>query len=225
MLHVQLREFSSYRWTRSPSSKDAGTASIFRARSFDIVDTDSLNRFTAYMSCLTLLHSAAQMQLHDYPQSTWQKELGYSRACLKVLEHCAKADKVAEKFVEVARGYYDILAVRIEDTDDIPNNDSPDNFDYLFSTPESSHSQLLEVSCDLLKRVSCPFYAPFSMRDEGFLRAGLGAHVTLPSNRSPPKEANSLSTVEMAFSSMPTGRFVGSSQPHGWDVFLNLSTM
>ncbi|KAL1653318.1 hypothetical protein SLS61_004195 [Didymella pomorum] len=185
----------------------------------------TIDRFTAYMSCLTLLHSVAQMQLHEYPQASWQKELGHARSCLRVLEHCSKADKVAANFVEVTSGHYNTLAAQIEDTHDIDVYDSPDSFDYLFSIPTSSHPQLQRTSQDLLRRVSSPWDTPSSLHDETTLRAGLGAHVTLLFNNSPAKEQQSWSTVEMALSGMPSGQFVGSSQPHGWDVFLNLNTM
>ncbi|KAF3045946.1 hypothetical protein E8E12_008500 [Didymella heteroderae] len=175
---------------------------------------------------LRTIDSAAQMQLHDYPQSTWRKELGHARSCLSVLEYCSKADKVAENFAEVTSGYYNVLAAQIQNTGDISVCDPPDNFEYLFSVPTLSHPQLQQISRDLLKRVSCPFDAPSSsLHDEATLRAGLGSHITLAFNNSPPKEQKSWSAVEMALSGMPTGQFVGSSQPHGWDVFLNLNTM
>lgn len=177
------------------------------------------------MSCLTLLHSTAQMQLHNYPQPMWQKELGYARSCLSVLEYCSKADKVAENFVEVTSIFYNNLATQIQNTNDISDYDTPDNFDYLFSIPAFSDPQLQQTSQDLLRRVSCPWDVPSSLHDETTLRAGLGAHVTLPFNNSPAREQRSWSAVEMALSGIPPGQFVGSSQPHGWDVFLNLDTM
>lgn len=179
------------------------------------------------MSCLTLLHSVAQMQIHAYPQPTWQKELEYARSCLNVLEYCSKADKVAKNFAEVTGGYYNFLAAQaqtIEDPD-VSGDDCTDKSDYLFSAPESSEPQLLQASRELLQRVSCPFDAPSSLHDEGTLRAGLGAHVTIPFNKSPQNEQQSWSAVETALSGMPTGQFVGSSQPHGWDVFPNLNAM
>lgn len=189
------------------------------------IDTDLLDRFSAYMSCLILLHSTAQMQLHDYPQSTWQNELYYARSCLGVLEYCATADKVADRFAQVIRRYYHILADQIQPDDNTHVYDTPDNFDYLFSIPLPSHPQLAQVSRDLLKRVSCPFDSPSSLHDEGILKAGLGAHITMVFNHCPPYDTESGSSAEKALSQMPTGQFVGSSQPHGWEVFLNLNTL
>jgi hypothetical protein len=189
------------------------------------ISTDLFRRFSAYTSCLMLLHSVVQMQLHDYPQSIWQKELSHARSCLGVLEYCSKADKVADRFAEVVRGYYNTLAPQIHPADDTLFCDTSDNFDYLFSIPSTSPPQLAQVSRDLLKRISFPFDSPSSLHDEDTLRAGLGAHLTLPFNRSPPQDASSWSAVEMALSGMPTGQFMGSSQPHGWDVFSNLNTM
>ncbi|KAF3032831.1 hypothetical protein E8E11_000369 [Didymella keratinophila] len=165
------------------------------------------------------------MRLHDYPQHTWQKELSHARSCLSVLEYCSKVDKVAENFVEVISVFYSTLAAQIQDSDDVSVYDTPDNFDYLFSVPEFSNPLLQQTSQDLLRRVSCPWDVPSSMHDETTLRAGLGAHVTLPFNNSPAKEQQSWSAVEMVLSGMPSGQFVGSSQPHGWDTFLNLKAM
>ena len=182
-------------------------------------------RFAAYMSCLVLLHSTAQMQLHHFPQSTWQKELSYAGSCLDVLDYGAEANKVAVRFAEVTRGYYNTLSAQIQPEKDISVAEASENFDYLFMIPSTSPLNLAQVSRELLKHVSCPFGSPSSLRVEGTLKAGLGAHVTLPFNRTTPDSEKSWSAVEMALSGMPTGEFVGSSQPHGWDAFPDLKTM
>lgn len=188
-------------------------------------DTDCSRRFSAYMACLTLLHSTAQMQLHDYAQPVWQKELSHAKSCLNVLEYCGEIDNVAAQFDKIARSFYDNLTAQALPTDDIDVFDIPDNFEYLFSVPTSSPEHLVQLSRTLLKRVSCPFDVPFSLQNEGTLKAGLGVHTTLPFNYIPQQDARPWSAVEMALSSMPTGRFMGSSQPHGWDVFLNFNTL
>ena len=177
------------------------------------------------MSCLVLLHSTAQMQLHHFPQSTWQKELSYAGYCLDVLDYGAEANKVALRFAEVTRGYYNTLSAQIQPEKDIPVVETPENFNYLFMIPSTSPLDLARASRELLKHVSCPFGSPSSLRVEGTLKAGLGAHVTLPFNRTTPDSEKSWSAVEMALSGMPTGEFVGSSQPHGWDAFPDLKTM
>lgn len=177
------------------------------------------------MACLILLHSAAQMQLHDYSQLVWQKELSYAQSCLRVLEHCGKIDKVALHFEKVLRSFYDALATQAQPVDDIFVVEDPQDFDYLFSIPSSSPEHIVLTSRELLKRVSSPFDSPPSLENEGMLKAGLGAHTTLPFNNTPTRDARSCSAVEMALSNMPTGEFMGSSQPHGWDVFLNFNNL
>jgi hypothetical protein len=189
------------------------------------MNTDWFFRFAAYMACFVLLHSTAQMQLHGYPQAAWQKELNYASSCMNVLQYCAEADRVSLRFLEVTRGYYDTLVAQSQPGHDHFITDVPGNFDYLFTVPSTSPPHLAQTLRELLKLVSCPFGSPSSLNVEGTLKAGLGAHVTLPFNRSTPDSKESWSAVEMALSGMPTGKFVGSSQPHGWDVFPNLNTM
>lgn len=187
--------------------------------------TDNSCRFSAYMASLLLLHSAAHMQLHEYPPRVWQNELSYAKTCIDVLKYCGEADKVAARFGEISRGYYDTLAFQAESVTATDTVHTPRNFDYLFSVPSSSPDYLVQASCDLLNRVSCPFDSPPSLHNEGTLRAGLGTHTTLPFNRSPVSDARPWSAVEKALSSMPTGHFHGSSQPHGWDMFLNFKVL
>lgn len=177
------------------------------------------------MACLALLHSAAQMQIHGYPQAARQKELDYASSCLNVLQYCAEADKVSLRFLEVTRGYYNTLITQSQPEDDHFTTDRPGNSDYLFTIPSKSPPYLAQTLRELLKLVGCPFGSPSSLNVEGTLKAGLGAHVTLPFDRSTPDSKEPWSAVEMAMSDMPTGKFLGSSQPHGWDVFPNLNTM
>lgn len=177
------------------------------------------------MSCLVLLHSAAQMQLHDHPPSIYQQELSYARSCLDVLEYCAEADKVADRFANTTRTFYNALATGTQLMDVTDVSDMPVNTNYLFSIPPDSPPDLAQVSCDLLRCVTCPFDSPSNLHNEGKLKAGLGAHVTLPFNNVLPQDERSWSAGEMALSNMPAGKFMGSPQPHGWDVFLNFNTL
>ncbi|KAF2626665.1 hypothetical protein BU25DRAFT_92535 [Macroventuria anomochaeta] len=75
--------------------------------------------------------------------------------------------------------------------DNITIKDAPENSDYLFTVPSTSHSHLARASQDLLKRVSCLFDSPSDLHDEGTLKAGLGTYVSLPFNRGPAESANS----------------------------------
>ncbi|KAF3009435.1 hypothetical protein E8E13_000527 [Curvularia kusanoi] len=183
-------------------------------------------RFSAYISCLTLLHSAVQMQLHNYPEPIWQRELSLAEASLIVLEFCAKVDQIAARFAELVRPYYNALAPHDDECiDDTDASDSRQDFNYLFSVPSDSPAHLAQMSHELLKYITRPFDSPSNLHDEGTLRAGLGAHVYMLFNNDNPKEGKSQSSMQAALSNMPTGHFMGSSQPHGWDMFLNLKKL
>lgn len=217
ILQLQMDEKAIFQ--RCWNCECAQTPSIYE------ISTKLSYRFAAYVSCLTLLHSVAQMQLHDYSQKAWKEELSHARSCLDVLEHCAKADTVAAHFAEITRAHYTTLSAQIQLIDDIDVFETPTDFDYLFSIPQNSPAHLAQTAHNLLKNISCPFGTPSNLQDEGTLKAGLGAHVTMLFNNSPPQDSRPRSAVETAFSNMPMGQFVGSTQPHGWDMFLDFNTL
>ncbi|KAF2103228.1 hypothetical protein NA57DRAFT_52754 [Rhizodiscina lignyota] len=182
-------------------------------------------RFTSYMSCLTLLHSTAQMILHNYPESAWRKELPYAKSTLDVLEHCGAVDPVGKQFAEMTRAYHDNLKAQGQaDNQDMNLSDvaMPDQLDHLFTTPSGAPAELLQISQELLKLIGRPFGHSSNLHTEGSLKAGFGSQldwntfVTLPFNKTPSDSMNSMSLLSKAFSSMRWGQFVGSSRPHGW---------
>jgi hypothetical protein len=168
-------------------------------------------RFTAYMSCLVLLHSTAQMLLYGYPQAIWQKELAHAESCLDVLEYCGSVDKVALRFAETTCSYRNILKAQAQQDTDLSVVDMPEKFDYLFAIPKSLSSPLEQASKDLHKLVSCPFGQPSNLHAEGTLKAGFGTHLDWSSFRSSPFEkatteaGNSWSVIEMALSGVRSG--------------------
>ena len=189
------------------------------------------------MACLVLLHSAAQLQLQNHPQSVWQKELSHAKSCLDVLDHCSDVDKVALRFADTTRGYYNILnghaTVDVEGMGDadVSTVDTLESSDYLFSIPELSPPHLDKIPRDLLKLVGSPFGHPSNLHTEGTLRAGFGSQiewdsfVTLPFNNAVPKAANSIPLLDMALSSIRSGQFLGPSEPHGWASFRSLNNL
>lgn len=183
-------------------------------------------RFTSYMSCLVLLHSTAQLALHRYPKHVWQRELKHAESCIKVLEHCGSADKVAHGFATSASRYYELFVVQNDQPNENAMDSDPDDFEYLFSSPVTATDFLAQLAGDLLLLVSNPFGHPTNLHTEGTLKAGFGSQqdwnvfVTLPFNRSVsvPGQATSL---EMALSGLQDGQFVGSPSPHGWGSLTN----
>jgi hypothetical protein len=170
-----------------------------------------LYRFTAYMSCLVLLHSAVQMLLYGYPQAIWQKELSHAGSCLDVLEYCGNVDKVALRFAEITRNYHNILVAQAQQETDLSVVEMPEKFDYLFAILRSLSSHLEQMSRDLHKLVSCLFGQPSNLHAESTLKAGFGTHLDWSSFRTSPFEkaiteaGNSWSVIEMALSSVRSG--------------------
>ena len=189
------------------------------------------------MSCITLLHSAVQLLLHDHPQHVWKTELSHAKSCLDVLVYCGIVDKIAQHFAEGVQGHYDKLAAEAEQDSDLPDADvdMPGTFDYLFTVPDSSPDHLKAISRNLLTLVSRPFGFPADLYTEGTLNAGIGAHPNWSSFLSLPFNNTNANTSADAVDDLPvlgmpplgmtSGRFVGSSHPHGWEPRVNLKNL
>lgn len=57
-----------------------------------------LHSFQSHTSCVAILHSVAQKQLHGFPPSSWADDLKQAQLCLDALEFCGKVDPIALKF-------------------------------------------------------------------------------------------------------------------------------
>jgi hypothetical protein len=170
-----------------------------------------------------LLHSTAQLMLNDSSQAVWGQELSYAKSCLDVLEYCGEVDLVARRFAEKISGFYNALKVHAQEGD-LPAVDMPEKFDYPFTIPESATGHIGSASRELLKLISSPFGHESNLNVEGTLRAGFGsqqdwnAFIKLPFNRTQSANVGNLPILGMALSGLRSGQFVGSSQPHGWDL-------
>jgi hypothetical protein len=129
------------------------------------------------MSCLVLLHSAVHMLLYEYPKAIWQKELLHAKSCLDVLEQCGTIDKIALRFAEITRSYYNVLKAQTQQDTDLSVVDMPEKFDHLFVILEPPWSHLEQVSRDLHKFVSCPLGQLPNLHAESTLKAGFGTHL------------------------------------------------
>jgi len=54
--------------------------------------------FQAHTSCVVILHSVAQKQVHGFPVSSWAGDLKLAQLCLDTLEFCGRIDPVALRF-------------------------------------------------------------------------------------------------------------------------------
>lgn len=63
--------------------------------------------YNSYVSCLIILHCAAQDQVNNV--ATLADDIDCALPCLGVLEFCAESDSVAAKFYSTLRHYYGLL--------------------------------------------------------------------------------------------------------------------
>jgi len=68
--------------------------------------TNDQNSFQAHTSCVVILHSIAQKQLHNLPPSSWAEEMRLARVCLDALEFCGELDPIASRFQIRLSGIY-----------------------------------------------------------------------------------------------------------------------
>ncbi|XPS74750.1 hypothetical protein M3J07_006844 [Ascochyta lentis] len=190
--------------------------------------------FTAYMSCLTLLHSTTQLLLHGHSQPIWQKELSYAKSCIDVLEHCGLVDKVALSFLRITTSYYNTLLAEADSNISISDKTLPDEFDHLFNKPESTHAPLATASEGLLELLIHPFGTPTDFLIENTLKAGFspGSDGGQDLFSTPPQDGTAsvcsdklVSLRKAMSSSLQSSRLLGSSQPHNWSSILNTDTL
>ncbi|KAK3984412.1 hypothetical protein QBC44DRAFT_337026 [Cladorrhinum sp. PSN332] len=140
--------------------------------------------FQAHTSCVVILHSVAQKQLHNFPASSWAEEMNQARNCLEVLGFCAEKDAVALRFRIKLSGIYEALLdsgarsrtsrQRIEDWVPPPPGlaahdatvaamlalkvSSPKAVaDYLLTIPPDADQELLKLSITLLQALCKPW--------------------------------------------------------------------
>lgn len=184
------------------------------------------------------------MILHHRSQHVWQRELRYAKMCLDLLAFCGHVDDVAQQFKETTQQFYDILASQGEqplNETAISQSDPSDTeaegsgaFDHLFTIPQAelSAEHLYSTFQRTFDILSNPFTCSHIAQAQGTLSAdevGIGAHLdwatvaASPSNRlgsGPPQ--NPPSAPSSTSVSVMSGRFIGSSNPHGWSVVTQL---
>ncbi|KAK4450192.1 nitrogen assimilation transcription factor nit-4 [Podospora aff. communis PSN243] len=140
--------------------------------------------FQAHTSCVVILHSVAQKQLHNFPPAMWSDDLEHAQLCLDTLKYCGTIDPVALRFYNFLSEVYDKLASvgarRELDTQagddglnqwasmppDLPLKREPVDIDsippaaYLTSAPAQCDPDLKKLSFSLLRAVCRPWDDP-----------------------------------------------------------------
>ncbi|ROT36242.1 hypothetical protein SODALDRAFT_281851 [Sodiomyces alkalinus F11] len=66
----------------------------------------------AYTSCVAIMQSVAQQQLHHFPQNVWREDMKLAETCLSIIEFCGTVDIVASTFHEMLAPLYEEMASR-----------------------------------------------------------------------------------------------------------------
>ncbi|KAK3393413.1 hypothetical protein B0H63DRAFT_554786 [Podospora didyma] len=110
--------------------------------------------FQSQTSCVVLLHSAIQKQLHSFPPESWKDDLAHAHTCLEALAFCGSLDPVALNFHACLEPIYETLLAYGSP----PVKPSvPPPPDYLLTIPAGSDPVRVEMSLSLLEALCRPF--------------------------------------------------------------------
>ncbi|QKD57570.2 uncharacterized protein FOBCDRAFT_140392 [Fusarium oxysporum Fo47] len=113
--------------------------------------------FQAYTSCVVLLHSVAQKQVHLFPRSFWEDDLAQARICLDIVSFCGTVDPVALKFQNCLVPIHDKLASYIRPSTSISSPSNPLSLAYIFGIPSTADADHASLSLKLLIMLCQPF--------------------------------------------------------------------
>ncbi|KAK7928677.1 hypothetical protein PG985_005675 [Apiospora marii] len=124
--------------------------------------------FQAYTSCVILLHSVAQKQVHEFVAHQWEEELTDAAHCLRVLEFCGSLDTAAASFYKQLVSVYSQLdklranpEATISKVVNLPTAEhspaSSSHSSYLLTVPHSADSDPALLSAFLLDMLCDPF--------------------------------------------------------------------
>ncbi|KAH6874296.1 hypothetical protein B0T10DRAFT_521993 [Thelonectria olida] len=113
--------------------------------------------FQAYTSCVVLLHSVAQKQVHLFPRSFWEDDLTQACICLDILSFCSTMDSVALKFQGCLVPIHDKLASYIRPTTSTSTPLNPSSLAYILRVPTTADPDRVSLSLKLLTMLCQPF--------------------------------------------------------------------
>ncbi|KAH6971648.1 hypothetical protein BKA56DRAFT_495126 [Ilyonectria sp. MPI-CAGE-AT-0026] len=186
--------------------------------------------FQSYTSCVMLLHSVAQKQVHLFHRSSWEDDIAQARICLDILSFCSTTDSVALKFQDCLVPIHDKLASYIRPTTSMSIPPNPSSLSYILRVPTTADPERVALSLNLLIILCQPFG---NVDSKGGSNDNLGAlGQSSPVQREQPQEAERLdwkleSSLPFRWDPEDLGiseavllesdnRFLGSSEPSGW---------
>ncbi|KAG7416957.1 hypothetical protein Forpe1208_v005413 [Fusarium oxysporum f. sp. rapae] len=113
--------------------------------------------FQVYTSCVILLHSVAQKQVHVFPHSFWEDDLAQARICLDLVSFCGTVDPVALRFQDCLVPIHDNLASYMRPSTSISSPSNPLSLAYIFGIPSTADADRASLSLKLLIMLCQPF--------------------------------------------------------------------
>ncbi|KAI7764353.1 hypothetical protein LZL87_013942 [Fusarium oxysporum] len=119
--------------------------------------TAATHSFQIYTSCVVLLHSVAQKQVHVFPHSFWEDDLAQARICLDIVSFCGTVDPVALRFQDCLVPIHDNLASYMRHSTSISSPSNPLSLAYIFGIPSTADADRASLSLKLIIILCQPF--------------------------------------------------------------------
>jgi len=110
-------------------------------------------------SCIIILHSTVQKQLHHVDPSSWPEDLSYAHTCLLALSFCGTHDPVARKFQDELQPLFAGIAAYQPTGRTRPSPEAEPTY-LLTIPPEAEGSPHRALSLSLLAMLCQPFSNP-----------------------------------------------------------------
>ncbi|KAL6411797.1 hypothetical protein AUP68_04175 [Ilyonectria robusta] len=170
--------------------------------------------FQSFTSCIVLLHSVAQKQVHLFSRSYWEDDLTQARICLDILSFCSTTDSVALKFQDCLVPIHDKLSSYIQPTTCTSTLPNPSSLAYILRVPTTAEADRVSLSLKLLIMLCQPFgnvNGKCGSNDDLSERLGWKLESSLPFRWDP----QDVGIGETGFLESDN-RFLGSNNPSGW---------
>ena len=149
--------------------------------------TYKTHSFQTYTSCLIMLHSAAQKQLHNFPPAALEDDLVGIHDVLGVLRFCSSSDRVAAQFLQQLTSMFNEVLVNQSgiraslyggepadfDSQSVASFSSLDegletkdlgDFGYILTMPPFGNPAQVDLCLSLLETIGRPFADPSKAR-------------------------------------------------------------
>ncbi|KAH7115477.1 hypothetical protein B0J13DRAFT_208187 [Dactylonectria estremocensis] len=170
--------------------------------------------FQSFTSCVVLLHSIAQKQVHLFSRSYWEDDLVQARICLDILSFCSTTDSVALKFQDCLVPIHDKLASYIHPATSTSTPQNPSSLNYILRVPKTSDADRVSLSLKLLIMLCQPFSDAIGKCS---LNNNLGEQLDWRLENCLPFRwgSHDVGIGDLGFLESDN-RFLGSNEPSGW---------